>query len=85
MHGSNFSVAHGGGNYISRHNNTSKNNEYLDVPQRQRKLTSFSPSSVVETLKQKVVKVNSFFLFFWLNKRLPLSTADHAARLFRNE
>ena len=71
MHGSDFSVAHGGGNDISRHNNTSKNNEYLDVPQRQRKLTSFGPSSVVETLKQKVVKVNSFFLFFLVEQKTP--------------
>ena len=61
--GRDFSLAHGGGNDISRHKDTSNNDEYVDVPQRQRKLTSFGLCSVTATLKQKVVKVE--LLFFW--------------------
>ena len=37
--GSNFSIAHGGKNYINRHKDTSKHQGYVDAAQLQRKLT----------------------------------------------
>ena len=82
--GSDFSVAHGGENDINRHKNTSNHKVYVDVAQRQRKLTDFDASSVTANLCQKVMKAELLFSGFLIEHNLPLSTADHAAKLFRN-
>ena len=48
---------------------------YVDAAQQQRKLTNFGASSVTELL----------FSDFLVEHNLPLKTADHVAKLFRNE
>ena len=83
--GSDFSVGHGGENDINRHNDTSKHKGYVDAAQRQRKLTDFGArSSATANLDQKVAKAELLFTGFLVEHNLPLSTADHAAKLFRN-
>ena len=62
--GSDFSVAHGEENDISRHKDISKHEKYVDAAQRQRKLTDLSASSVTVNLDQKVVEVKLFFFWF---------------------
>ena len=82
--GSNFSVVHGGGNHINRHKDTSKHKGYVNAAQRQRKLADIGASSATANLEQKVVKAELLFSGFLVKHNLPLSTADHAAKLFRN-
>ena len=53
---------------------------YVDASQRQRKLTDFVVSST-----KRLRKLNCFFLVFWFNTSLLLSTANYAAKLFRNK
>ena len=48
------------------------------------KLTNFGASSVTANLDQKVVKTKLFFSGFLVEHKLPLTTACHAAKLFRN-
>ena len=82
--GSDFSIAHGGENGINRHKDTSKHKEYVDLAQRQRKLTDFGASSATANLNQKAVKAERLFSGFLVEHNLPLSTGDHATKLFRN-
>ena len=48
------------------------------------KLTDFGASSVTSNLNQKVVKAKLLFSGFLVEHELPLATANHAAKLFRN-
>ena len=82
--GSEFSVAHGGENDINRHKDTSQHKGLVDTAQRQRKRTNFGASSATANLDQKVVKTELLFSGFLVEHNLPLITADHAAKLFRN-
>ena len=63
---------------------TSKHKGYVNAAQRQRKLTDLGASSATANLEQKVVKAELLFSGFLVKHNLPLSTADHAAKLFRN-
>ena len=47
-------------------------------------LTDFGASSMTANLDQKVVKAKLLFSAFLVEHKLPLTTADHAAKLFRN-
>ena len=49
-----------------------------------KKLTDFGASSATANLDQKVVKAKLLFSGFLVEHELPLTTADHAAKLFRN-
>ena len=49
-----------------------------------KKLTNFGASSATANLDQKVVKAELLFSSFLVEHNLPLSTADHAAKPFRN-
>ena len=49
-----------------------------------KKLTNFGASSATANLDQKVVKAKLLFSGFLVEHELPLTTADHAAKLFRN-
>ena len=49
-----------------------------------KKLTDFGASSATANLDQKVVKAKLLFSGFLFEHKLPLTTADHAAKLFRN-
>ena len=82
--GSDFSIAHGGENYINRHKNTSEHRGYVNAAQQQRKLTDIGGSSAAANLNQKVVEAELLFSGFLVEHNLPLSTTDHAAQLFRN-
>ena len=82
--GGDFSIAHRGENDINRDKDTSKDKGYVNAAQQQRKLTNFEASSATANLNQKVVQVELPFSYFLLVHNLPLSTADHAAKLFRN-
>ena len=84
MCGSDFSVAHGGKNYINRHKDTSKHKECVDAGQQQRKLSNFEASSATENFDQKVMKAELLFSGFLVEHNLRLDIADHAAKLFRN-
>ena len=80
--GSDFSMAYGGKNDINRLGRRKypfKHMGYVDAVQRQRKLTDFVASSA-----KKFWKLNCFFLVFWFNTTSLLSTANFAAKLFRN-
>ena len=46
------------------------------------KLTNFGANSATANLNQKVVKTKLFFSGFLVEHELPLTTADHAAKLF---
>ena len=48
------------------------------------KLTDFSASSVTTNLDQKVMKTEVLCSGFLVEHNLPLSTADHAAKLFKD-
>ena len=50
----------------------------------QRKLTNFGASSATANLSQKVVKADLLLSGFLIEHNLPLITADHNAKLFRN-
>ena len=82
--GSEFSVAHGGENDINRHNDTSQHKGIVDTTQRQRKRTNFGASSATANLDKNVVKTELLFSGFLVEHNLPLITADHAAKLFKN-
>ena len=47
-------------------------------------LTDFGASSVTTNLDQKVVEAKLLFSGFLAEHELPLTTADHGAKLFRN-
>ena len=49
-----------------------------------KKLTTFGASSATANLDQKVVKTKLFFSGFLVEHDLPVTTADHSAKLFRN-
>ena len=49
-----------------------------------KKLTDFGASSVTANLDQKLVKAKLIFSPFLVEHELPLTTADHTAKLFRN-
>ena len=55
-----------------------------DAAQQQRKLTNFGASSATANLSQKVVKADLLLSGFLIEHNLPLITADHNAKLFRN-
>ena len=66
MCGCDFSVAHGGENYINRHKNTSKHKGYVDAAQqKEKKAASFGTTLVTADLNQKVVKVEILFPVFF--------------------
>ena len=54
----------------------------MDASQRQRKLTDVS--SATASFDKKVVKAELLFSGFLVEHNVPLSTVDHAAKLFRN-
>ena len=81
---SDYSVAYGGENDINKHKDSSRHKGYVDTAQRQKKLTDFGASSATANLDQKVVKAKLLFSGFLVEHELPLTTADHAAKLFRN-
>ena len=80
---SDFSVAHGGEKDINRQKDTLKHNGYVDAAQQQRKLANFGASSTTAHLDQKVVKAELLFTCFLVEHNFPLSTADHAGKLFK--
>ena len=47
-------------------------------------LTGFGASSATTKLDQKVVEAKLLFSGFMVQHELPLTTADHSAKLFRN-
>ena len=47
-------------------------------------VTNFGASSTTANLDQKVVKAELLFPGFLVKHNLPLSTANHAVKLFRN-
>ena len=47
-------------------------------------MTNFGASWAIANLDQKVVKTELLFSGFLVQHNLPLSTADHASKLFRN-
>ena len=49
-----------------------------------KKLINFGASSATANLDQKVVKTKLFFSGFLVEHDLPVTTADHSAKLFRN-
>ena len=49
-----------------------------------KKLIDFGASSATGNLDQKVVKAKLLFSGFLVEHELPLTTADHAVKLFRN-
>ena len=81
---SDFSVAHGGENDINRHMDTAKHKGYANAAQEQRKLTNFSASLATKNFGKKVVEVELNFSDFLIEHNLPLSTAGHSGKLFRN-
>ena len=81
---SDFSVAHGGENDINRHMDTAKHKRYANAAQEQRKLTNFSASLATKNFGKKVVEVELNFSDFLIEHNLPLSTAGHSGKLFRN-
>ena len=56
----------------------------MNTAQRQKELTDFGASSTTAKLDQKAVKTKLLFPGFLVEHELPLNTADHAAKLFRN-
>ena len=81
--GSDFSVEHGGEKDTNRQKDTLKHNGYADAAQQQRKLANFGASSTTTHLDQKVVKAELLFTCFLVEHNFPLSTADHAGKLFK--
>ena len=49
-----------------------------------KKITDFGASSATANLDQKEVKAKLIFFGFLIEHELPLTTANHAAKLFRN-
>ena len=49
-----------------------------------KKLTDFGASSATVNLDQKVVKATLLFSAFLVKHKLPLTSADHPAKIFRN-
>ena len=81
--GSDFSIGHGGENDVNKHNSTPKHREYAEAAQKQRKLTDFGASSAAGSLDKKVMKAELLFTGFLVEHNLPISTADHASKLFK--
>ena len=76
---SDFSVAYGGENYINR-----RCIRDMWILRKDKKLTDSGASSATANLDQKVVKTKLIFSGFLFEHELPLTTADHAAKLFRH-
>ena len=54
------------------------------ILRKDKKLIDFGASSATAILDQKVVKAKLLFSGFLFEHELSLTTADHAAKLFRN-
>ena len=79
-----FIVAYGGESDFNGHKDTSKHKGYVGILHNNKKLTNFCASSATANLDIKVVKAKLLFSAFLVEHELPLTSAHHAAKIFRN-
>ena len=79
-----ISVLHMEENKISIETRTPQSIRDTWILRKDKKLTDFGASSAAAHLDQKVVKAKLFFPGFLVEHELPLTTANHTAKLFRN-
>ena len=79
-----ISVLHMEENKISIDTRTPQSISDMWILRNDKKLTHFGASSATANLHQKVVKAKLLFSGFLIEHELPLTAANHAAKLFRN-